>query len=102
MTPEQMRALAERNEQRCLPQIVQPDELARESAAALRAAADQLETVPSREQIAEAIWDAMPFEAQEAMLTTDADEAADAVLAILTADTAPQEKGALDAKLDAL
>lgn len=38
---------------------------------------------PTREQIADAIWKALPYEAQEAMLTTDADEAAEAVLALI-------------------
>lgn len=53
-------------------------------------------SLPTREQIAEAIWDAMPFEAQEAMLTTDADEAADAVLALLSQPTPADQQPAVD------
>lgn len=46
---------------------------------------------PTREQIAKAIWDALPFEVEDVILSTDADDAADAVLALFSQPTPSAE-----------
>lgn len=89
-TPQQMRELADRAQQWSDRAGIKhkPGQTLAECAAALRTAADQLEAVLAQ---VEALR--MPFTTGKRLRAIHHNAAIDAVLAILTADTAPQERG---------